>query len=104
MKKTLALILSIVLIVGCLAGCGQKTEDPKPTTAYVTNSVNRKLLAPAHELTEILEKYNSDLRQDSRAQWATVIDDATAVLERLGMQVDSLNDGPLTLVVDTDQL
>lgn len=59
--------------------------------AYVTNSVNRKLLAPAHELTEILEKYNSDPRQDSRAQWATVIDDATAVLERLGMQVDSLN-------------
>ena len=33
MKKTLAILLSLVLVVGLFAGCGSKTETPAATTA-----------------------------------------------------------------------
>ena len=33
MKKTIAMLLALVLVVGLFAGCGAKTEAPAATTA-----------------------------------------------------------------------
>lgn len=57
----------------------------------ITNTVNRKLLMPARTLSDILEKYSSASQSTGIAEGANALDDAAAVLERLGMQVDSLS-------------
>ena len=57
----------------------------------ITNTVNRKLLMPARTLSDILKKYSSASQSTGIAEGANALDDAAAVLERLGMQVDSLS-------------
>ena len=59
--------------------------------ADITNTVNRKLLMPARTLSNILEKYSAAPQRTGIAEGANALDDAVAVLERLGMQVDSLS-------------
>lgn len=41
LKKTLAMLLAVLMVVGLFAGCGSaQTEEPAPTEAQVTNEVN----------------------------------------------------------------
>lgn len=57
----------------------------------ITNTVNRKLLMPARTLSDILEKYSAAPQSPGIAEGANALDDAAVVLERLGMQVESLS-------------
>lgn len=59
--------------------------------AVITNTVNRKLLMPARTLSDILEKYSAAPQSPGIAEGANALDDAAVVLERLGMQVESLS-------------
>lgn len=56
----------------------------------ITNTVNQRLLLPVQNLTGILEKFSKATRPGNGARWSNAIDDAGEILERLGMQVDSL--------------
>lgn len=59
--------------------------------AVITNTLNRKLLMPARTLSDILEKYSAAPQSPGIAEGANALDDAAVVLERLGMQVESLS-------------
>lgn len=59
--------------------------------AVITNTVNRKLLMPARTLSDILEKYSAAPQSPGIVEGANALDDAAVVLERLGMQVESLS-------------
>ena len=65
MKKTIAIILALVMIVGCLAGCGSKKDEKtikigaSPTPHAEILAVVKDVLAEQGYTLEIVE-YNHD--------------------------------------------
>lgn len=59
--------------------------------SVITNMVNQRLLLPVQNLTGVLEKFSQTGRPADGAQWSNAIDDASEILNRLGMQVESLS-------------
>ena len=73
-------LVQTVLSLGMVAGL-----------SVLANTVNRRLLIPVQNLTGVLEKFSRELRPGDSAQWSNAIDDAGEILERLGLQVESLS-------------
>ena len=86
MKKTLAILLSLVLIVGLFAGCGAKTETPAATTAApaaeTTAAAETETEAPAASATGSV--YYLNFKPEADAAWQEL---AKTYTEQTGVKV-----------------
>ena len=84
MKKTLAILLSLVLIVGLFAGCGAKTETPAATTAApaADTTAAPETEAPAASATGSV--YYLNFKPEADAAWQEL---AKTYTEQTGVKV-----------------
>ena len=84
MKKTLAILLSLVLIVGLFAGCGAKTETPAATTAApaADTTAAAETEAPAASATGSV--YYLNFKPEADAAWQEL---AKTYTEQTGVKV-----------------
>ena len=84
MKKTLAILLSLVLIVGLFAGCGAKTETPAATTAApaAETTAAAETEAPAASATGSV--YYLNFKPEADAAWQEL---AKTYTEQTGVKV-----------------
>ena len=52
MKKTIAILLSVLLLLAALAGCGSKTAEPKTIKVAASPTPHAEILAVAKEILE----------------------------------------------------
>ena len=107
MKKTLAILLSLVLIVGLFAGCGAKTETPAATTAApaaeTTAAAETETEAPAASATGSV--YYLNFKPEADAAWQEL---AKTYTEQTGVKVTVVTaasgtyDTTLTAELDKD--
>ena len=70
MKKTIAMLLALVLVVGLFAGCGAKTETPAATTAAAAEpAATEATEAPAADATATGSVYYLNFKPESDAAW-----------------------------------
>lgn len=80
MRTSIMALVQTILSLGMVVGL-----------FVITNMVNQRLLLPVQNLTGVLEKFSQTGRPADGAQWSNAIDDASEILKRLGMQVESLS-------------
>ena len=105
MKKTLAILLSLVLIVGLFAGCGAKTETPAATTAApaaeTTAAAETETEAPAASATGSV--YYLNFKPEADAAWqelAKTYEEQTGVKVTVVTAASGTYDDTLTAELD----
>ena len=107
MKKTIAMLLALVLVVGLFAGCGAKTETPAATTAAATEPAAEPATteAPAADATATGSVYYLNFKPESDAAWQEL---AKTYTEQTGVKVTVVTaasgtyDTTLTAELDKD--
>ena len=85
MKKTIAMLLALVLVVGLFAGCGAKTETPAATTAAAAEpAATEATEAPAADATATGSVYYLNFKPESDAAWQEL---AKTYTEQTGVKV-----------------
>ena len=103
MKKTLAILLSLVLIVGLFAGCGAKTETPAATTAApaAETTAAAETEAPAASATGSV--YYLNFKPEADAAWqelAKTYEEQTGVKVTVVTAASGTYDDTLTAELD----
>ena len=106
MKKTIAMLLALVLVVGLFAGCGAKTETPAATTAAAAEpAATEATEAPAADATATGSVYYLNFKPESDAAWQEL---AKTYTEQTGVKVTVVTaasgtyDTTLTAELDKD--
>ena len=86
MKRTLALVLALVMVMACLAGCGTKTEAPASDAAAAPAAAAPAAAAPAEkEITNIVLLQRGGENQPAEAEVIAALNEYSA--EKIGVTI-----------------